>query len=355
MNLDFTTDLNPKDYNFCKGILGLDLSKAASTTVDLPDHAFAGYRSFPIDTTDNILASAVYAHSSPNPVDVSVIENIKQAAVFVGLEDTYNKIVSTISNLRVKSASADHKEPEYAMYVEDNSTTYKVYPINNKVEVIESSIKLANDKYKMTRDWFVDASRAIVKKAEAFELNFDMLAQPVVEAGVEREFNVKYADISLRDRLKYVPQEDAEIYKDLWNSAKQASSRQERDEILNLIVDMDHATGLTEMKDVEDAYSCFYSGMPTSTLDKLAGAHICAEDVMIPVGSFLAVEDSLLSSTFAPKTASALIGLKRDLEEAKGDVAVSFKVAKAFDDLSNTVRAELYGLILNADEAAVRS
>ena len=320
--MDFRNDNNPKNYNHILNEITLPsfVKTASDTTQEETCYAFADIyrRELPIDTKDNTFKSYVYFKTAGyrnkvSPEHYESIENALSLAVTAhDIEDEIADVDASIHEVMKKQASTDDK-PElvkFALSVEYRDKGMQNFlPIDTKANTLKSIGEL-KDNTTLPIEWFHDASLGVVKAAKHFGIDEREIPARILNHGVEREPNFKYASIVANQRKSVVRDvESHEIYDDIVKVASMAESQEELDEMVQMMVDLDRVNRVKYDHVNVDPYVAFYSGPKKDDIEKMASEYIIVHDALIPVEYVKLAKQNLedvFTTSFATKVASVI-------------------------------------------------
>lgn len=362
--MDYLNDNNPADFNYLVSVLSPDIPALSEKVADDQSENVHGYiyvhkKELPINSKKAATLSKIYFETYKNdrtrlnPVANNYIHNtLAKAASFFGLVDEFKLIEAVVDNLQIKRASCNTTDTKYALLYKKANTTYGVYRINTVSDVIDSARELANDKSKMTLDWFKKASIALVKRAEELGVTSNYIPRVVKEAGVEREIDNKLIKLALDSRLSHfkVDDESKEIYTELFRSVEANLNKSaEVDEYLTLIEDFDRLVGIDYKHGIIDPYAAVYSGITTQELNKLAAEHFFLNDVCVPVEAFTKLSEQAITNRFDNGSSSTLLELQK--KASNPSIINLHQVSKQLETMESVIRNELAELILEHDQS----
>jgi hypothetical protein len=361
--MDQLTDNNPVDYLHLLDQLELPgfVKNASADVSNLPDSAFAleSTRELPIDTPANTYQSKVYFELNRSLMKRAseVLANVRlnKAARYHGITEDFKTIESTANSAIEKQASSKVKQARFALSFENEGQHYNAYPITDEEDVRQSAGFLASDRQKTTNAWFKEAARNIIKAANEFNISHTELPPIIVEKGLEREIDTKYASVALRQRERVLSKragvseettkQDIETYRELFKAATSQSSIPEMEKYASLIEDFDDLNGIT-FRDVVDTDKAFFSGPESSEIEKAASEYIFIGDAMLPVKAFMDVKFEKIAQHFSKETATKITELQKMAGQIDS-IEKSVQVDNELKDLDPLVSAELINLVVN--------
>lgn len=346
MAKDFVRDANPKALYL------------AGLHIDLPDYlkdyempsdkemqklasaAFADQRLklHPIHTKEAAVLSGIYLQGS-GLGESAQMQHVKQAAEIFGVSEDLNKILTQMSSVLEKSASASAPEKEYAMLVEkeDESIT-ALYPISNEVQVCKSAQDLYNDFVhgKFPSDWAHSAAVAIVKKASELQIDRNDIPERIWVLGTERlpDFDVAIKMAKCRD-YDGADSDSSELYQEIAKAA--AADPENLDSYLKLWADLDMTQGIG-YKETFTPQEAFYSGPALLELEKAASNVVIVRDVMVPKDQFTKLSSADIKANFREEIADVVDSAVKIAAE---DPALATQYVGALDTENQEILIEL--------------
>lgn len=337
-NQDYVGDNNPAVlmYAHDKGLLPdyfLDSEEVTPDAVkNLYKVAFADpdNRKFPCHTKAACLHSALW-YAANNMQEPAVKAGIEKFAAVHDIKEDVNKVFSTFAEEFEKSAAAKEEaapEKKYALMVDFEGFQGRgvegFYPINNAYQVKEAASKAFSDYWagKLPLPQFRKAANAIMKAAEAMEVDSDEMDPTVQSVGADRLPDTMHAENQARlrknagiDPAPYI-QIIANVDEGLAKSANSIEDLIDLGELAaEAILDLDLANGLTKYSsDLQDPYSMIFSGPMVSDFIKAASQCVNLRGVQVPVTDFLNLSDSKIDKFFSPGIGVIIKSAKKDLE-----------------------------------------
>jgi len=374
--MDQLTNKNPIEFDYLKLMLEEpEFVTGASTSFkiveEMPKEAFAHpfAREFPMVHPGDVYNSKIYLEAYAHTMDADIVDQVNtslhKAAEFLGVDKKHFEVIELAANVAVKAASANREAAKvYGLTYEKEGKPINVYPLNDVQDVIDSSIKLSQDRHKIPADWFFDTCKAVIKQAKILEIDEHLIPAIITRLGVNREFCEKSANAGLSQRINIAKErawgndeefdtELVELYTDAFDTAKTATSEEERRPLLAMISDLDHTFNIPygdRFGQVMDPFQAFYGGMETTDLDKLAASYVFIGDAHVPVVNFLKVTEETLTEEFPEKIAN-LIKLAQETAKTgfeAGNIGDVAKAGASMKELDGADKSELLTIILHA-------
>ena len=347
--MDYLKDQNPVNFTELRSKLSEpEYVKSASESADaLTSREFAdsSRSEYPINNAGSTYLSKVYFEANKHNLDkvahAVIAGGLSKAARLYKIEADFEAIEGALAN--IKSASSK-KEDTYALQFEKSGSVQSYYLVNDEEDVRESARTLANDFHKMPVDWFRKAATVIVKKAE--ELNVPSYAIPskIRSVGTERQIDFDYAEKVLGKRAKRVDADTAELYNEIFKSAKHDSEN--LDQYITLVADLDRANNI-DYNHHEDPFAAFYSSYRESDIEKLASERININDVPVPTEVFTKIAEEDLRAHFNKKDSEQLLNLQK--KASTTSVKVMSEISAEFATIDSAVKQEVLQLCLKND------
>ena len=349
--MDFVTDFNPTGLYRVFGAVeapayvddaGVFTPESIST---LHKTAFAdpSKREFPCHTKAASWLSAAYFFGS-GLTDPSVEESIKTAC------QIHNIDIEPIMAQRevvIKEASETPEFKTHALEVdfegEDGRGLERYYSIKIASQVEDSARNLLNDfdSGKLPEDWFVRASREIVKAASITGLPEDRLHDRIKAAGVDHIFDLGTALRMAETRAwAGVPAEGVELYKAAAIGASEDIGNE--DCWMTLWGDLDRTNHVKYSRTVMEPHRAFYAGPATSQIEKLAREVVVLDDVMIPKAVVTKPSEDSIRQRFTKQAVDVLLDMQK---KACTD---PFEASRLFHGLDKDSRSEFLKLLLES-------
>jgi len=352
--MDFTTDNNPADFKYIVSLLEDQLpgmQKFASEIYNQDASLFADSirKEFPIHDEQNTVLSKIYFETYKNDnnrirksASDLIALRLKKANELFELAPIFSVIEETVNGLSVKQASAE--EDKYALVMSAGDTTYGFYPIQDAEDVVDSSVKLAKDKYKMTEDWFKSACVKLVDSAEKFNVPSYRIPRLVKEAGVRNELSTDLVPIALEQRTRIVNDDETKaIYEELFKAAAaMVDANNDIVEHLKLIEDMDMSNNIKYATVLSPAKT-FYSGMSTKELEKLANTTMVILNTPVPAKAFAGIPFQKIACQFDKETAAQIKGLQAKANT--GSAGDLYTVSKEMEQMGSDVQRAMAELL----------
>ena len=349
--MDFVSDFNPTGlYRTFSAVAAPSFVEDADVLTPeyvstLHKTAFAdpSKREFPCHTKAASWLSAAYFFGSglTNP---PVEENIKSACKIHGVD--IEEIVAQ-KELILKEASETPEFKTHALEVdfegEDGRGVERYYSIKIASQVEDSARNLLNDfdAGKLPEDWFVRASREIVKAASVTGLPKERLHARIKAAGVDRVFDLDTALRMAETRAwAGVPFEGVELYKAAALGASEDPGNEDR--WMTIWGDLDRTNLVKYSRTVLEPHRAFYAGPETAQIEKMAREVVVLEDVIIPKAVVTKPSEDSIRQRFNKQAAEVLLGMQK---KACSD---PFEASRLFHGLDKGDRSEFMKLLLEA-------
>jgi len=351
MQKDFVRDANPKPL-YKVGSLKSIPEYVRDYTIPTPESlenlssaAFADKENklHPIHEKAATILSAVYLHGTGKAVSKEM-DNVKAAAAIFGTSKDLEQILADLTQETEKSASAvEVPQTAYAITVEfEEGKQASYYPISNEVQVRDSAVALNNHLLtgKIPSDWVYTSAVNIVKAANAFNMSTHDIPSRIRRIGIERLVDIEHAkEAAALRQYDGVDAEGVKLYEDLVKVAEE-----DPDNIPECIklwsdLDMSHGVKYANTFTPEEA---FYAGERLDRLEKLAGETVIVKDVMVPLNSFIRLDETTVKTFFRKEAA---LTISEALTLAAVNPADATQTIAALDEENQT---ELLKLLIKA-------
>jgi hypothetical protein len=348
--MDFISDNNPKFLNYAKAIIGdfPEYVKEASTherkdaLSDIHSSSFAvpGSREFPINTAENTYLSYAYVKAA-NITDSKILSRIDKAVNQHGISEDIAELESSLSSI-VKKASSDDISKHFALSINygDEAGVKYYYPVSDEQSIFKSAADLSEDFEKMPIEAFRHAAKNIVKAASKDQIDISRLPKRIQSNGVEREFNIKGAQVAVTQRKEKLGKAAAEVYGEILKSA--SVDVENVDDYVNLFIDVDRMNNVKYGSHMLNPYEAFFSGYSVEGIKKLANTYVVVSEAPIPLSDFTKEARKAIEENFCSEDKESLLDIVKEAED-NGGIAATEKLIQFPKELQK----QLLGTLLN--------
>jgi hypothetical protein len=348
--MDFITDNNPKFLNYAKAIIGdfPEYVKEASTHdrsdalsgVHSSSFAVPGKREFPLNTAENTYLSYAYVKAA-NLNDHKILGRLEKAINQHGITEDIEGINTSFSAI-IKTASSDDVSKHFALSINygDSAGVKYYYPVSDEQNIFKSASELSEDFDKMPLEAFRHAAKNIVKAASQSDVDVSRLPKRIQSNGIEREFNIKGAQVAINQRKEKLGNSAVEVYNEILKSA--SVDVENIDDYVNLFIDVDRVNHVKYGSHMLNPYEAFFSGYSVEGIKKLANTYVVVSNAPIPLSDFTKEARKAIEENFCSEDKESLLDIVKEAENY-GGIAATEKMIQFPKELQKQFLGTLLG------------
>lgn len=302
-----------------------DYVKAASVdpadiaTLNRNQFADPAAREFPIDEPGHVFLS--YGYLKAAKVSRPDLEaKVKRAAELFGILKDLDCVGEVEFAKAASTKAASTKETEYALSIDFTGHTKMAgvqtfYPVNSRIEVIDSARQVCNDRSKLPPEAFIEACQNLVKAAAVHGCETRELPETVWDFGAERFVDYNHVQFHAARRTELTGDD---IYAEISKSAAEDLDRSV-EEYVELWRRADRQNDIDGKPGVKDAHLIFFSGIDKAAFDKNTEDLVVLGGAAVPKQAIARVPDQELRKLFPAPLAEQLTSL---VKRAKNDSGI---------------------------------
>lgn len=253
-------------------------------------------RLLPICTKSATFHSALNVFARLDNYDDATLERVKSACAYYGIEQDVLPYAELFASEFEKSASLDElTEGRYAINDEFGGEVFKLLPLNDAVDVRDSSFELSKmaAENRIMLPMFVAAAREIVKAAHDHNVSHE-LPELIMRHGVERFPDAEEAARRIQGRSQFCKDATIREQVEADYQAALADLEAEPDAVMEKIAAIDFVAGVSNSYRhsslVPTPFDIVFCGALASDAEKAAKEHVLVRDVLLPLQEVRAID-----------------------------------------------------------------